>query len=143
MNVNRVSNKMNKKYTSSNRRKFSLKVHLIFSTKYRRPLLTSNLRTCVKDKILELCQKNKWEIIAMETDKNHIHLLLSYNATERVSDIVHCLKQETTWELWKKFHSLLISKYWKRNVFWSDGYFACSVGEISQSIIEHYIKNQG
>ena len=82
---------MMKRYTSKNRRKFSLKVHLIFVTKYRRPLLSGILEECVKKKITELCLKHEWEIVAMETNRDHIHLLLSYDATERISDIVHCL----------------------------------------------------
>ena len=118
---------MRKRYTSKNRRKFSLKVHLIF----------------VKEKISELCLKNEWDIVAMETDRDHIRLLLSYDATESVSDIVHCLKQETTWELWQKFYYFLRPRYWKKHIFWSDGYFACSVGEVSQATVEHYIENQG
>jgi len=85
---------MIKRYTRKNRRKFSLKVHLIFVTKYRRPILIAGLDTCVKDKITELCLKHEWEIVAMETDRDHIHLLLNYDATERVSDIVHCIKQK-------------------------------------------------
>lgn len=70
---------MRKRYTSKNRRKFSLKVHLIFVTKYIRPLLSGILEECVKKKISELCLKHEWDI----------HLLLSYDATESVSDIVH------------------------------------------------------
>ena len=87
---------MRKRYTSKNRRKFSLKVHLIFVTKYRRPILVSWLETCVNEKISELFLKHEWYIVAMEPDRVHINLLLSYDATERVSDIVHCIKQETT-----------------------------------------------
>lgn len=135
--------KMIKRYMSKNRRKFNLKVHLIFVTKYRRPILVAGLETCVKEKISDLCLKHEWEIVAMETDRDHIHLLLSYDTTERVSDIVHCLKQETTWELWQKFYCFLRQRYWKKHIFWSDGYFACSVGKISTETARHYIENQG
>lgn len=134
---------MIRKYTSKNRRKSSMKVHIILVTKYRRPLLSGMMETCVKDKITKLCAKHNWEIVAMETDWDHVHILLSYDATERVSDIIHCLKQETTWELWQKFYHILRPRYWKKHVFWSDGYFACSVGEVSQTTIERYIENQG
>ena len=132
-----------KRYTSKNRRKFSLKVRRIFVTKYRRPLLSGILEECVNKKISELCLNHKWDIVAMETDIDHIHLLLSYDSTESVSDLVHCLKQETTWELWQKFYNILRPRYLKKHIFWSDGYFACSVGEVSQTTIEHYIENQG
>lgn len=134
---------MIRKYTSKNRRKFSMKVHIILVTKYRRPLLSGMIEECTKDKITELCAKHNLEIVAVETDWDHIHLLLSYDETERVSDIIHCLKQETTWELWQKFYPILRPRYWKKHVFWSDGYFTCSVGEVSQATIEKYIENQG
>ena len=43
----------------------------------------------------------EWEIIAMETDKDHIHFLVEYDATDRVCDIVKAVKQETTYYLWQ------------------------------------------
>ncbi|MDD6258243.1 MAG: transposase [Erysipelotrichaceae bacterium] len=33
--------------------------------------------------------------------------------------------------------------YWKEKTLRSDGYFATSVGQVSQATIEHYIENQG
>ena len=49
---------MIRKYTSKNRRKFSLKVHIILVTKYRRPLLSGMIEECIKEKITELCTKH-------------------------------------------------------------------------------------
>ena len=43
----------------------------------------------------------EWEIIAMETEKDHIHFLVEYDATDRVCDIVKVVKQETTYYLWQ------------------------------------------
>ena len=43
----------------------------------------------------------EWEIIATETDKDHIHFLVEYDATDRVCDIVKVVKQETTYYLWQ------------------------------------------
>ncbi|WP_242840462.1 transposase [Ruminococcus albus] len=32
-----------------------------------------------------------------------------------------------------------ISKqYWKKKIFWSDGYFACSIGEVPAVTIKRY-----
>ena len=36
----------------------------------------------VKQKIYDICNSNSWNIIAMETDNDHIHFLISYDATE-------------------------------------------------------------
>lgn len=80
----------------------------------------------------------------METDKYHIHLLIDYNPKISVLQIVLRLKQETTFELWKVYKSYLKKYFWKERTFWSDEYFACSIGEgVSYDIIQEYIRNQG
>ena len=94
-------------------------------------------------KILDIANTRGYEIIAMETDKDHIHFLLSYDATDRVCDIVKIVKQETTYYLWQKYNSVLSKQYWKKKLFWSDGYFACSIGEVSSATIQKYIESQG
>ena len=79
----------------------------------------------------------------METEKDHIHVLLSYDTIDRVCDIVKIVKQETTYYLWHKYGSLLSKQYWKKKIFWSDGYFARSIGEVSSATIQKYIESQG
>ena len=74
----------------------SLKVHIVLITKYRKQLLQGSIADDVKQKILDIANTRGYEIIAMETDKDHIHFLLSYDATDRVCDIVKIVKQETT-----------------------------------------------
>ena len=79
----------------------------------------------------------------METEKDHIHVLLSYDTIDRVCDIVKIVKKETTYYLWHKYGSLLSKQYWNKKIFWSDGYFACSIGEVSSATIKKYIESQG
>ena len=50
-----------------------LMVHLIFATKYRKPILIGKLKDDVKKYIFDTCIKHHWYIKRMETDKNHIH----------------------------------------------------------------------
>ena len=134
---------MDNRYYSHNRRKYSLKVHIVLVTKYRKQLLQGSIADDVKQKILDIANTRGYEIIAMETDKDHIHFLLSYDATDRVCDIVKIVKQETTYYLWQKYNSVLSKQYWKKKIFWSDGYFACSIGEVSSATIQKYIESQG
>ena len=112
-------------------------------TKYRKQLLKGSITDDVKQKIFDIANTRGYEIIAMETDKDHIHFLLSYDATDRVCDIVKIVKQETTYYLWQKYNSVLSKQYWKKKIFWSDGYFACSIGEVSSATIQKYIESQG
>ena len=133
---------MDNRYNRHNRRKYSLKVHIVLVNKYRK-LLQGSIADDVKQKILDIANTRVYEIIAMETDKDHIHFLLSYDATDRVCDIVKIVKQETTYYLWQKYNSVLSKQYWKKKIFWSDGYFACSIGEVSSATIQKYIESQG
>ena len=134
---------MDNRYYRHNRRKYSLKVHIVLVTKYLKQLLQGSIADDVKQKILDIANTRGYEIIAMETDKDHIHFLLSYDATDRVCDIVKIVKQETTYYLCKKYNSVLSKQYWKKKIFWSDGYFACSIGEVSSATIQKYIESQG
>ena len=136
-------NGVNSNYNRHNRRKYSLKVHIVLVTKYRKQLLQGSIADDVKQKIFDIANTRGYEIVAMETDKDHIHFLLSYDATDRVCDIVKIVKQETTYYLWQKYNSVLSKQYWKKKIFWSDGYFACSIGEVSSATIQKYIESQG
>ena len=134
---------MDNRYNRHNRRKYSLKVHIVLVTKYRKKLLKGSITDDVKQKIFDIANTRGFEIIAMEADKDHLHFLISYDTTDRVCDIVKIVKQETTYYLWQKYGSFLSKQYWKKRIFWSDGYFACSIGEVSSATIQKYIESQG
>lgn len=42
-----------------------------------------------------------------------------------------------------EYPSFLSECYWRHKIFWSDGYFACSIGEVSSATIQKYIESQG
>ena len=134
---------MQNHYNHKNRRKYNLKAHIVLVTKYRKTLLQYGLDDFVKRAIIYLAGQNNWTVIAMETNKDHIHILLEYDTTERVCDIISILKRQTTYYLWNQYGTYLSRQYWKKHIFWSDGYFACSIGEVSSATIEKYIAEQG
>ena len=134
---------MDSRYNRHNRRKYSLKVYIVLVTKYRKQLLKGSITDDVKQEILDIANTRGYEIIAIETDKDHIHFLLSYDTTDRVCNIVKIVKQATTYHLGHKYSSILSKQYWKEKTFWSDGYFACSIGEVTSATIKKYIESQG
>jgi putative transposase len=134
---------MDNRYNRHNRRKYSLKAHIVLVKKYRKQLLKGGIAYDVKQKIYDICNSSGWKIIAMETDKDHIHFLVGYDTTDRVCDMIKTIKQETTYYLWQKYTNFLSKQYWKKKNFWSDGYFACSIGEVSSTTIQKYIESQG
>ena len=74
---------MNHIYQHRRHNKNLLMVHLIFAAKYRKALLFGTFRTDVKQYMFDACIEHHWYIRRMETDKDHIHILLQYNPMDR------------------------------------------------------------
>ena len=118
--------------------------HLIFVCKYRKKLLVK-FGNEIKQIFYDIADEKDLFIIEMEVDKDHIHLLVNYNVTQSILDIVRLLKQISTYRIWRQTnnHNQLTKQFWLEKTFWSDGYFACSIGNVSQETIRKYIDNQG
>ena len=131
------------RYQHRRHNKNLLMVHLIFAAKYRKKLFFGSFRNDVKQYLYEACAKHHWYVKRMKTDKDHVHMLLQYNPTDSITNIVSYLKQYSTYKAWLHYGLWLKQYYWKEKTLWSDGYFAASIGQVSQATIEHYIENQG
>ena len=68
-------------------------------------------------------------------------MLLQINPKDSIAHTMHYLKGGTSRVIRKEFGDELEEFLWGDS-FWSDGYFAESVGKVSESIITSYIKNQ-
>lgn len=111
--------------------------------KYRKRLLVNDLSEDIKQWCYDVCNKNNVTIDEMETDKDHLHLLVDIPPTLAPSKLVMLLKQQITFYAWKNYEMYLKKHFWKEKTFWSDGYFVCSTGDASTQTIQEYIKNQG
>ena len=49
----------------------------------------------------------------------------------------------STVAIWKTHGSILKNHFWKEKTFWSDGYFAASIGNASNETVKKYIEEQG
>ena len=132
-----------KEYFSKNHSKFLLKYHTIFVCKYRRKILIGNITACVKNILIDIANKSDFRIEVIESDKDHIHLLV--NAEPKVSplQIVRRLKQESTKRLWALHSDILRRWFYREHTLWTDGYFISSIGNVSQETVRKYIENQG
>lgn len=79
----------------------------------------------------------------METDKDHIHYLIETEPTISISKIVNLMKSYTTYHIWQLHQKYLSRHFWKEHTFWTDGYFVCSIGNVSEKMLKAYIENQG
>lgn len=129
-------------YRSKNHSKFLLMYHIIFICKYRKKLLT-NYSPEIKNIFLDISKDYDFEILEMESNKDHIHLLIESEPKISVLQIVRVLKSKSTIELWKNHSEQLRKDFWYQNMLWSRGYFACTIGNASEDIVRKYIENQG
>jgi len=103
-------------YNRGGHSKYSMKVHLIFVTKYRKKIFQSRkMSDDVKQSLHEATTKYGYRIIQMETDKDHVHILLSYKPSVSISDIVKQLKQYSTHQMWNIYEDCLRKQYWKHS----------------------------
>lgn len=120
-----------------------MQYHLIFVCKYRKKLLTREISDDIKQLSYEICSKHNVTIREMETDLDHIRYFIETEPTISISQIVCFMKSYTTYHIWKRYGKYLSKYLWNNNTFWTDGYFVCSVGNVSQETLKNYIQNQG
>lgn len=132
-------------WKSKNRHKFLLQYHLIFVCKYRKKLLLNkSISDDIKQLSYDICNKHNVTIRYMETDKDHIHYMIETEPNMSISDIVNRIKSYTTYHIWQLDKDILKNYiYYDIHKFWTDGYFVCSVGNVSEKQLRKYIENQG
>ncbi len=133
---------VNRKYETKNHSKFLLMYHVIFVCKYRKKILEP-IDDRLKQTLFDISKESDFEILEMETDKDHVHLLIKSEPKISVLSIIRRLKQESTYRLWKAKREYLRKHYWGENTLWSDGYFVSTIGNVSKEAVEYYIRNQG
>lgn len=121
--------------------------HFVFVTKYRHPIFKNEqLTKRVKELIKKCCGIHFVEIEAMEIDPSkpdHIHLMLRLRPAQAPYEVVHDIKQYSTYYIWKEFSEYLKEYYWKEHHLWHRGYFVSTVGNVSASVLQRYIDEQG
>lgn len=116
--------------------------HIILTVKYRKKIIDLYDNE-LKDILNALSKRYNFDLEKMESDKDHIHLLVSTRPDTNPSALIKKIKQYTTYELWKKYHNELRKCFWKEHIFWTRGFFIASIGSVSKEAIERYIENQG
>lgn len=131
-------------WNNGSHNKYLLQYHLILVCKYRKQLLRNNqISDDIKQYSYDICKRHKVNIKYMETDKDHIHYMIETKPNINLSIFVKTIKSYTTYHIWNKYDSYLKKHYWKERTFWTDGYFICSIGNISEETLKKYIENQG
>ena len=88
-----------KNYRKTSHSVYDLKVHLVWITKYRKPVLFGNVAMRLRDLTREICKSLDVEILKGHVSKDHVHLFVSMPPYLSVSDLVKRVKGKTSWKL--------------------------------------------
>ena len=119
---------------------FALHAHLVFVTKYRKRVFTSEALDILKEVMQKVCDDFDVELAAFDGEDNHVHLLVNYPPQIQLSKLVNSLKGVSSRMLRKQMPSIA-NRYYK-NVLWSPSYFAASCGGAPLSVIKQYVEQQ-
>ena len=119
---------------------FKLHVHLVFVTKYRQKVFTNKILKDLEAIFKDVAHNFETELIEMNGETEHVHLLLNYPPKVSISKLVNSLKGVSS-RLIRKQHPEIAKYYWKGGL-WSPSYFASSCGGAPLSIIKQYIEQQ-
>ena len=128
------------KYWTGAHTKHRLMYHIVWIPKYRKRVLKGKVAARLKELFLQCADVNKWEVKELNIQEDHVHLLIQLKQNISVSYAVQMLKGGSSKVIREEFPEL--EEFLWGDSFWSDGYFAETVGEVNVSKVREYIKNQ-
>ena len=127
-------------YRSGAHTVFEIHLHLVWITKYRRPALSGEVATRVRDRIRDICAQQEVNIMKGPVAKDHVHLLVWIPPQVTISRLLQWLKGKTAHHLMAEFLHIK-KRFWGRHM-WARGYFCCSSGNVTDEGIAKYIAEQ-
>lgn len=93
-------------YSRGGHYKYRLTIHLVLVSKFRYKIFDKRHGLIIKSIIQDICNHCDWNLQVEDADKDHIHLLLDYKPYESASNIVHRIKQVSTYKMWQDYPDL-------------------------------------
>jgi putative transposase len=118
---------------------YDLKVHLVWITTYRYNVLTKEVGLRIRELIRQVGDANGIEMLQGRVSNDHIPLYVSYPPSRSVSEMVPLLKGRSSRRIQEEFPPLG-KRYWGKH-FWGIGYAAFSSGDVTEEMLQAYLKH--
>jgi putative transposase len=112
--------------------------HMVFCTKFRRPLLYGDIAIRCEEIIRDVAKQLDVKIIRMAVNPEHVHIFFKFPPKLSLSKISMQFKGTTSYKLRKEFPEL--KKDVKKHL-WAPSNYHGSVGQ-GFDVVENYIKSQ-
>jgi putative transposase len=112
-----------------------LYIHIVIAPKYREKLLVKEIKSEVFSYMSGIITKRGSKSIIINGMADHAHILLGMNPDDKISDLVGCVKKES---------SIFINgkNYFRGKFHWQDGYGAFSYSKSQLDAVYNYIARQ-
>jgi len=128
-------------YRTAAHTRFDIKYHFVWATKYRKPVLTGQVAIRLRALVREVCKTHEIEILQGSVSPDHVHILVSAPPNMSASKIMQYVKGKSSRKLMMEFRHLNKS-FWGRHM-WARGYFVTTSGNVTDEVIQEYIRLQG
>ena len=119
---------------------YECKYHIVFCPKYRQRIFNEEMGEYTRQQIYELCrQKEKVEVLELNIQPDHIHLVVSVAPKYSISEFMGYLKGKLALRLFQQYEQLG-KRYWGRHL-WTRGYCVSTIG-LDEEKIRKYVKWQ-
>jgi putative transposase len=126
------------RYTKNAGAVYSLKFHLVWCPKYRRPVLVKAVEKRLRELLAEKAEELQATIVALEVMPDHVHMFIETDPRWSISQLTRQFKGFTSHVLRNEFPSLRS----RLPTLWSRSYFAGSCGAVTEATVRHYIEEQ-
>jgi putative transposase len=117
---------------------YSVKYHLVWCPKYRRPVLVDAVAERLKFLLHEKATVLGVQLHALEVMPDHVHLFVEDDPTYSPAHLAHQFKGYTSHVLRAEFPHLRS----RVPTLWSRSYFVASVGNVTERAVQRYIETQ-
>ena len=122
---------------------YSLNYHFVQCIKYRRKAFDfPEIIEELKGRTQAIAESYGIEILSMETDLDHVHVLFKSKPQTELTIFINNWKSATSKVLQRKFKEQLKNKLWDGK-FWSDSYCLITTGQTTLEVLKKYVENQG
>jgi REP-associated tyrosine transposase len=128
------------KYSHGAHTTHRLQYHLVWVPKYRKRVLRGPLARRLYELLRQCAEMNDWSVEELNVQTDHVHLLVQLPPKVAVSRAVNLMKGGTSRAIRAEFPEL--DEFLWGDSLWADGYFAESVGQVTEARIRAYIQNQ-
>lgn len=128
-----------KDHKSTSRSVWDCKYHLVWSTKYRYPVLVGDVGERTRELLGEIARSQEMTIYAGAINRDYVHMLISMPPYRSASKAVQYLKGKSS-HRWSEFLGVR-KRYWGQHL-WSRGYWVASSGNVTDEVWKKYIEDQ-